>query len=81
MYSLTCANILISTVAFHNKLISYGEELLAPHPTLKLEDQPCRLSATDYSYLEVVFSVHNLRIHHAVVTRDPPNMDENLYEN
>jgi hypothetical protein len=25
---------------FRNKLIFYGEELLAPHPTPKLEDHP-----------------------------------------
>jgi hypothetical protein len=27
-------------VTFRNKLIFYGEELLAPHPTPKLEDHP-----------------------------------------
>jgi hypothetical protein len=27
-------------VNFHNKLIFYGEELLAPRPTPKLEDHP-----------------------------------------
>jgi hypothetical protein len=27
-------------VAFCNKLIFYGEELLAPFPTIKLEDHP-----------------------------------------
>jgi hypothetical protein len=32
---------------FRNKLIFYGEELLAPHPTPKPE--ACRLSATAYS--------------------------------
>jgi hypothetical protein len=26
-------------------------------------------------YLEAVSSIHNLRMRHAVVTRDPPNMD------
>jgi hypothetical protein len=25
-------------------------------------------------YLEVISSIHNLRMHHAVVIRDPPNM-------
>jgi hypothetical protein len=34
---------------FRNKLIFHGEELLAPRPTPKLEDHPCRLSATAYS--------------------------------
>jgi hypothetical protein len=27
-------------VTFRNKLFSYGEELLAPRPNLKLEDHP-----------------------------------------
>jgi hypothetical protein len=30
-------------------LFFYGEELLAPHPTSKLEDHPFWLSITDYS--------------------------------
>jgi hypothetical protein len=34
---------------FHNKAISYGEDLLAPRPTLKLEDHPLSLSVTAYS--------------------------------
>jgi hypothetical protein len=33
-------------VIFRNKLIFYGEELLAPRPSPKLEDHTCRLSAT-----------------------------------
>ena len=34
---------------FRNKIGSLSEQLLAPHPTSKLEDHPCRLSATIYS--------------------------------
>jgi hypothetical protein len=34
---------------FRNISSFYGEELLAPRPTPKLEDTPCRLSATAYS--------------------------------
>jgi hypothetical protein len=36
-------------VVFRNKLIFYGERLLAPRPTPKLGTTPCRLSATAYS--------------------------------
>jgi hypothetical protein len=50
-------------VFFLNKLIFYGEELLAPCPTPKLEDRP-------------LLAV--LRTRHAVVTRDPPHLEENL---
>jgi hypothetical protein len=60
-----------------NKLIFHGEELLAPRPTPKLEDQP--LSAVRDciypAYLQAVSSIRNLRTRHAVVTRGPPNMD------
>jgi hypothetical protein len=61
---------------FHNKHIFSGEELLAPRPTPKLEDLPCRLYATAYSIysqLEAVSSIRNLRTRPAVVARDPPN--------
>jgi hypothetical protein len=34
---------------FRKKDNFYGEELLAPRPTPKLEDHPCRLLATAYS--------------------------------
>lgn len=34
-----CPSLRISKL-FYNKLISYGERLLAQHPTLKLEDHP-----------------------------------------
>jgi hypothetical protein len=59
----------------------YSEGLLAQHPTPKLEDHP--LSAVrDFiqyicsctPYLEAFFSIHNLKLCHAVVTRDAPNM-------
>jgi hypothetical protein len=67
---------------FRNKLIFYGEELLAPRPTPMLEDHPlsaardCLLYIRSYSpYPEGVSSIHNLRTRHAVVTRDPPNME------
>jgi len=59
---------------FHNKAISYGEELLAPRPTPKLEDYPL---STVHDCLIYVFaatlhigdrsSIHNLRMRHAVV--------------
>jgi hypothetical protein len=68
---------------FRNKLVFYGEELLAPRPTPKLEGHPlvgCPRLLIQYirnypSYLEGVSSIRNLRTRHAVVTRDPPNMD------
>jgi hypothetical protein len=63
----------------------YGEELSAPRPTFKLEDHPCWLSATTYSIYSQLPSVsrglpsiRNLRTRHAVVSRDPPNMDQNI---
>jgi hypothetical protein len=66
-------------------LIFYNEELLAPCPTPKLEDQPagCLQLLIQYirsypPYLEAVSSIHNLRTHCAMVTRDPPNM---VYDN
>jgi hypothetical protein len=64
-------------VVFCNKLIFYSEELLAPRPTPKLEDHPVgcpRLLIQQIrSYpqkLEGVSSICNLRMRHAVVTRD-----------
>jgi hypothetical protein len=57
---------------FLNKVGFHGEELLAPRPTLKLEDHP--LSAVRY-YLFNIFaalggrsSICNPRTRHAVVT-------------
>jgi len=60
----------------------YGEGLLATRPTPKLGTTPCRLSAAAYSIYSQLPSVpgglpsiRNLRTRHAVVTREPPNMD------
>jgi hypothetical protein len=69
-------------VIFSNKLILYGEELLAPTPKPQAGWPPlvgCPQLLIQYirsypPYLEAVSSIHNLRTHHAVVTRDPPNM-------
>jgi hypothetical protein len=58
-------------VIFRNKLIFYGEELLAPRPTPPLS------AVRDCSYppyLEAVSSIRNPRTCPAVVSRDPPNM-------
>jgi hypothetical protein len=64
-------------MSFRNKLIFYGEELLAPRLSPKLEDHP--FSVFQYTrsyppYLETVSSIRNLRTRHAVVTRNPPNI-------
>jgi hypothetical protein len=41
-------------MTFRNRLIFYGEELLAPRPTPSWRTTPCRLSATAYSiYLQL----------------------------
>jgi hypothetical protein len=69
-------------VNFHNKIIFYGEELLAPRPNPKAGGPPivgCPRLFIQYirsypPYLEPVSSIRNLRTRHAVVTRDPPNM-------
>jgi hypothetical protein len=60
----------------------YGEGLLAPSPTPSWRTTPCRLSATAYSIYSRLPSVtgglpsiRNLKTRHAVVTRDPPNME------
>jgi hypothetical protein len=42
-------------ITFHNNLVFYGEELLAPHPTPNLEDHPCQLSVAAY-HLEVMMN-------------------------
>jgi hypothetical protein len=57
---------------FRKKLIFYGAELLAPGPTPKLEDHPL-LAVRDCLFN--ISSIRNLRMSHAVVTRDPPNME------
>jgi hypothetical protein len=64
-------------MAFHNKLVFYGERLTT-RPTPKLKDHPCRLSAAAYSVYSQLPSIArgHLSIHHprtrlAVVTRGP----------
>jgi hypothetical protein len=59
----------------------YAEVLLPPRPTHKLEDRPCRLSATAYSVYSQLLSVpgglpsiRSLRTRHAVLRRDPQLM-------
>jgi hypothetical protein len=67
---------------FRNKLIFFVEEFLAPRPTPSLEDHPVVGSLRlliqyirNYSpYLQAVFSIRNLRVRHAAVTRDTLNM-------
>jgi hypothetical protein len=67
---------------FRNKLIFYGEELLATRPTPQAGGPPlvgCPRLLIRYIRscplkLEGVSSIRNLRTRHAVVTRDPPNM-------
>jgi hypothetical protein len=60
----------------------YGEGLLAPRPTPSWRTTPRRLPAiaySIYSHLPSVSrglpSIRNPRTRHAVVTKDPPNMD------
>jgi hypothetical protein len=61
-------------VIFHNKLIFYGEKLIAQRPTPKLEEHA--LSAVhDCIFNIFAATLHNWRTHHAMVTRDPPNME------
>jgi hypothetical protein len=51
-------------VFFRNKLISYGEELLAPRPTPSRRTTPFRLSATAYSiYSQLPFIPGGLLLH------------------
>jgi hypothetical protein len=68
-------------VTSFNKLIFYSEELLAPHPTLKLEDHPLLAVHDAYSiYLQLpsTYGGHLLHLqpedapHHG--DRDPHNM-------
>jgi len=63
-------------VTFCNKLVFYGEELLAPSQTPKLEDHPllaawnCLFSLFAATlHLEAILAVWNLRICHVTVTR------------
>jgi hypothetical protein len=67
-------------------LCFYGERLLTPSPTTTTpppsrRTTPCRLSTAAYSIYSQLPSItggcpsiHNPGTHHAVVTRDPPNM-------
>jgi hypothetical protein len=55
----------------------YGERLLGPCPTLKLDDHllpaVCAWFSIYHNYflhLEVFFSIHYLRMHHTVLTKD-----------
>jgi hypothetical protein len=60
-------------------LVFYGRRLLAPHPVSYLEDHPLSVVIelliqyiSGYlPYLEVNFSILNLRMCQAMVTRDP----------
>jgi hypothetical protein len=62
------------------KIIFYFEGLLAPHSTPNLENHPL-LFICSYLYSHLPFIVGgcpcicNLRLHHAVVAKDPPVMD------
>jgi hypothetical protein len=59
-------------VTFRNKLAFYGEELLAPRPTPKLENHPlsavcdCLFSIFAATYLEAVSSIHTQKMRYAV---------------
>jgi hypothetical protein len=73
-------------VNFCNKIIFYGEELLAPRPTPQAGGPPLvgyprlliQYIRSYPPYLEAVPSIRNLRTCHALVTRDPPNMGLNF---
>jgi len=61
---------------FVNKLVFNGEELLATYPTSKLENHlisavcDClyNIFAATLHFLEAVFSIHDLRMCHVMVT-------------
>jgi hypothetical protein len=63
---------------FRNEFVFYGEGLLAPRPTPKLEDHPLsfvrgclfNIFAANLQ-LEAVSTIRNPRTRHAVVTRGP----------
>jgi hypothetical protein len=65
----------------HNKLFFYGDKLLAPRPSSKLDDHPflavryCLfiIFAATFQYLETV-SICSLWTRHAVVTGEPRDM-------
>jgi hypothetical protein len=48
-------------VTFRNKLISHGDELLAPRPTPRLENHPLSASATPYLIYSQVNSISRSR--------------------
>jgi len=59
---------------FHNKIRFYGEELLAPRPTPKLEDHPLQIFRDClFNIFAAILhigdrsSIRNLRTRHAVV--------------
>jgi hypothetical protein len=60
---------------FRNTSLFYGEGLLRPHPTPKLEDHPFSAVRSCPPDLEAFSFISNLRTRHAMVTKDPPNMD------
>jgi hypothetical protein len=62
---------------FCKKDIFYGEGLLAPRLTPKLEDHPLSVAAYSMSWQLLstaggLPSIYNPKMCHAVVTRDPP---------
>jgi hypothetical protein len=71
-------------VVFRNKFIFYGEELLAPtlkphledHPFLAVRDCLFNIFAATLQNWRASPPSANLRTRHAVVTRDPRNMEK-----
>jgi hypothetical protein len=70
---------------FSNKINFYGEELLAPCPTPKLEDHP--LSAVCHCFFNICAatlhvggrsSIRNLKMRYAVATGTPLIMDDHI---
>jgi len=59
---------------FRNKVIFFGEELLVPHPTPKLEDHPLSVRDCLFNIFAALLhirgcsSICSLRMHHAMVT-------------
>jgi hypothetical protein len=64
---------------FCTNLIFYAERL-APRPTPKVEHHPWSFVQRMHSQIPSIAGGHpsicNLTLHHAAVTRDPPNMDQ-----
>jgi hypothetical protein len=65
---------------FRNKLIFYGEELLDPRSTPKLEDYPCRLSATAYSIYSQLPTISGGRLLHPQSEDAPCRADKGPVE-